>query len=105
MVLNEQIIDRRAGSPAVLAPGGASTGERAAIESLRVQIARLERQLSGIVAAGFPHVGVHGGERSSTPHLLTLGELEQTRDRLVQRVHDAQQRTLTRAEFERRSRA
>jgi hypothetical protein len=80
-------------------------GERAAIESLQVQIARLERQLSGIVAAGFPHVGVHSGERPSAPHLLTLGELEQTRDRLVTRVHHAQQRTLTRAEFERRSRA
>lgn len=80
-------------------------GERAAIESLRAQIARLERQLSQIVAAGFPHVGAGSSERPSTPRLLTLGELEQIRDSLVQRVHDARQRTLTRAEFERRSRA
>jgi hypothetical protein len=81
-------------------------GERAAIDSLRAQVARLERQLSGIVAAGFPHVaGANRGGRPSTPRLLTLGELEQTRDMLVQRVHDAQLRTVTRAEFERRSRA
>jgi hypothetical protein len=81
-------------------------GERAAIESLRAQIAKLERELSGIVAAGFPHVtGANRNGRPSTPHLLSLGELEQARDRLVQRVHVAQQRTATRAEFERRSRA
>ncbi|HEV3071352.1 MAG TPA: hypothetical protein VGY76_08010 [Solirubrobacteraceae bacterium] len=80
-------------------------GERAATESLRAQIAKLERQLSGIVAAGFPHVaGANRSGRSSAPHLLTLGELEQTRDTLVQRVHDAQRRTASRAEFERRSR-
>lgn len=57
------------------------------------------------MAAGFPHVSGAGGGRPSAPHLLTLGELEQTRDGLVARVHDAQQRTATRAEFERRSRA
>jgi hypothetical protein len=85
-------------------------GEQAAIQSLRAQIAKLERELSGIVAAGFPHVAgasrpARLGLRPSGPRLLTLGELEQARDRLVQRVHDAQQRTATRAEFERRSRA
>lgn len=80
-------------------------GERAAIDSLRGQIAKLERELSGIVAAGFPHVsGVALGERRSSPRLLSLGELEEIRDRLVQRVHDVQRRTASRAEFERRSR-
>jgi hypothetical protein len=105
LVSTEQLIDRRAGSAAALAPGSTGDGERAAIESLRAQIARLESQLSEIVAAGFPHVGAGSGERRAAPRLLTLGELEEARDRLVQRVHDAQQRTLTRAEFERRSRA
>jgi hypothetical protein len=82
-------------------------GEQAAMASLRAQIARLERELSGLVAAGFPHVaGVEpraGG--AAGPHLPDLGELEQTRDRLVARVHAAQQRTASRVEFERRSRA
>lgn len=80
-------------------------GERAAAGSLRLQIARLERELSGLVAAGFPHVAAVGSGRPANPRLLSLGELEETRDRLVRRVHEAQQRTLTRAEFERRSRA
>ncbi len=104
MVSSEQLIDRHAASSPPLAPGSAHDGERAAIESLRLQIARLERQLSQLVAAGFPHVGVSSSERRAAPHLLTLGELEQARDRLVQRVHHAQQRTLTRSEFEHRSR-
>ncbi len=104
MVSTEQLIDRHAGSAAALDLGSAHTGERAAIESLQRQITRLERQLSQLVAAGFPHVAASSRARPAEPHLLTLGELEQARDRLVQRVHDAQQRTLTRAEFERRSR-
>jgi hypothetical protein len=99
MVLTEQlIVDREA-------------GEQAARETLRAQVARLERELSGIVASGFPHIS--GGapvaaERRPAhpaPHLLTLGELEELRDSLAQRVHDAQRRTATRAEHERRSRA
>jgi hypothetical protein len=88
-------------------------GERAAIASLRAQVAKLERELSGIVASGFPHIpGIdsspahpHERERVSTPHLLTLGELEQLRDSLAERVHEARRRTATRAERERRSRA
>jgi hypothetical protein len=77
------------------------------MESLRAQIGKLERDLSGIVAAGFPHVAgaVSAGARSSVPHLLTLGELELARDGLVARVHAARCRTQQRTEFERRSRA
>src|ERR1700704_1889837 len=76
-------------------------GERAAIDSLRAQIAKLERELSGIVAAGFPHVsGAAVSGRRVGPRLLGLGELEEIRDRLVQRVHQAQCRTALRVEFE-----
>jgi hypothetical protein len=87
-----------------------NAGEQAAMASLRAQIARLERELAGIVAAGFPHVAgaapsATGAPGSAGPHLPDLGELERTRDRLVARVHEAQQRTARRAEFERRSRA
>jgi hypothetical protein len=92
----------------------AEEGERAATASLRAQVAKLERELSAIVAVGFPHIpgAAHSGpvrgherERASTPRLLTLGELEQLRDSLAQRVYEAQRRTAGRAEFERRSRA
>jgi hypothetical protein len=91
-------IDRRAA-------GGAA--ERAARESLRAQIAKLEHELSGLVARRFPHIApvpaLASAERSG-PHLLSLAELERLRDRLVQRVHRAQQLTLQRAEHELRSR-
>lgn len=85
-----------------------NAGEQAAMATLRAQIARLERELAGIVAAGFPHVApaaLSATPAAAGPHLPDLGELEQTRDRLVARVHEAQQRTAHRAEFERCSRA
>jgi hypothetical protein len=86
-----------------------ATGERAAKESLRAQVRKLERELSGIVADGFPHIPAHGGltgRASSTgPHLLTLGELERLRDGLALRVHEVQRLAAARAERERRARA
>jgi hypothetical protein len=107
--------------------------ERAARESLRAQVARLEHQLSAIVARGFPHIDPlparaaapaaagyaasspfaarHGGawgdpRRSSTggPRLLTLAELERTRDRLVVCLRQAQAQARQRSELELRSR-
>ena len=62
--------------------------ERAAREALRAQVAKLERELSGLVAHTFPHISPadHGGEAFSGPRLLTLGELERLRDRLALRV-------------------
>jgi len=99
MVITEQrTIDRQA-------------GEQAARETLRAQVAKLERELSTIVASGFPHIPggapIAAGHRPArpAPRLLSLGELEQLRDGLAARVHHAQRRTATRAEHERRSRA
>ena len=77
-------------------------GERAARGSLQAQIARLERELSGIVADGFPRLSpragstTHGptgsaattGEPFGGPRLLTLEQLELMRDRLAGRVQD-----------------
>ncbi len=82
-------------------------GERAARESLRAQVAKLERELSGIVADGFPHIPAHTGPGTggASPRLLTLGELERLRDRLAMRVREAQQLAAARAERERRARA
>jgi hypothetical protein len=95
--------------------------ERAARESLRGQVAKLELQLSGIVARGFPYVSPGGagwideaGRYSSPtaagqagwagPHLLSLAELERARDRLVGCVRLAQEQARERAELEVRSR-
>lgn len=84
---------------AVLAPSGAAAppisrspataphpgaGERAARDSLRAQVAKLERDL-GLALVGAP-VPVGAGLRSprlAGPRLLSLGELERTRDVLA----------------------
>jgi hypothetical protein len=64
--------------------------ERAARRSLRDQIARLERELSAVVAAGFPRLdpGPPLGGSAGAPRLLSLGELERVRDDLAARLGD-----------------
>jgi hypothetical protein len=88
-------------------------GERDARNTLKQQIARLERECSAIVADGFPHIslmdvpvarseieiGVGGG-----PCLLTLAELERMRDRLVGRAQDMRRIAAERVEHERAAR-
>ncbi|HEY2767322.1 MAG TPA: hypothetical protein VGI76_03650 [Solirubrobacteraceae bacterium] len=128
MVTSEQLTDRYRDT-AVLErevpwaePGPGA--EQAARVALRAQVARLERELSGIVAGRFPHIatlpdpvacGVEDGrpERhrggaasgvSSGPHLLTLGELERLRDSLALRIREAQGYTRQRDELERHAR-
>jgi hypothetical protein len=81
--------------------------ERAAREALRTQVSRLERELSGLVAQTFPHISpidAHG-DTFSGPRLLTLGELERSRDRLALRVGEVRGQVAERADLERRSRA
>ena len=114
---SEQLtIDRGAGGGDSSA---ARAGERAARSSLRTQVARLERELSGIVAEGFPHISpttrpgpgvpAFGGGSSATgepfagPCLLGLEELELLRDRLAGRVQDVRLRAQERVEHERRA--
>jgi hypothetical protein len=114
---SEQLtIDRGAGGGE---PSAAYAGERAARSTLRAQVARLERELSGIVAEGFPHISptarrgpgvpAFGGGSSATgepfagPCLLGLEELERSRDRLAGRVQDLRLRAQERAEHERRA--
>jgi hypothetical protein len=81
-------------------------GERAARESLRAQIARLERELAGIVADTFPHIAAPGtqGAVGPGPRLLDLEELERSRDRMAGRVQDLRRRAAARVEHERRAR-
>lgn len=82
--------------------------ERAARATLKAQVARLERELSQIVAEWFPHVKppVRGAppRPSDGPRLLGLGELERQRDELAEQVRLARVRARERAQLERRAR-
>ncbi len=82
------------------------TDERAARESLRAQVARLEGELSGVVARGFPHVSPAplGAPEHAGPRLLSRAELARERDRLVACLRRAQAQTRERSELELRAR-
>jgi hypothetical protein len=68
----------------------AEDAERAARRSMRAQIARLERELSGAFVTAFDIGAVApGGSRSGDPRLLDLGELERVRDELAERLRAA----------------
>jgi hypothetical protein len=98
----------RAVTPEAVWIDGAGSAERAARETLRRQVARLERQLSSVVAGGFPHIGTTGEQPLADvggPRLLTLGELERLRDSLAARVGRARHQAAERAELAQRSRA
>jgi hypothetical protein len=97
-------------SLAALLAGAEGTGsaERAVRHTLRGQIGRLERQLSAIVADGFPYISAaeipSGGEPGCLgPSLLGLDELERTRDRLAARVQELRRVACARNEYERRA--
>jgi hypothetical protein len=85
---------------------GRSTGDLLAREALKGQIAKLERELSGLVAHTFPHISPYdpAGELLSGPRLLSLGELERVRDRLASRVGEVQLEVGERSALECRSR-
>jgi hypothetical protein len=91
-----------------------AAAERAARASLRAQVERLERELSGLVARGFPHVAPlpalagggaigDGAGAIGGPRLLSLAELERSRDRLVVSVRHAQLQARQRAHHELRA--
>jgi hypothetical protein len=65
-----------------------TTNERAARADLRRQIAALERQLCDTLIAAFPDAPPASAPavRHAAPRLLTLGELERTRDALAHRL-------------------
>jgi hypothetical protein len=83
----------------------AAEGERAARASLRGQVARLEAEISAILAEGFPHIPAPAPEGGAgvAPRLLDLGELERSRDLLVARVQELRALAADRAEHERRA--
>jgi hypothetical protein len=87
------------------APATAPPDEAAARRTLRAQIARLERELGDTVLAAFPHVRPQPvPRRAAGPRLLSLGELEEVRDDLAERLHEARVIVAERSELEARSR-
>lgn len=72
---------------------GAEVDERQARSELRRQIGRLEAELSQLFGEAFGHAEVpHRIEAlSATPRVLDLGELEEIRDRLAERIAEARQ--------------
>ncbi len=66
--------------------------ERAARRTLRLQIARLESELSDAFVTAFPMGGLDQPPAVASrprPRLLDLGELERVRDELADRLHQA----------------
>lgn len=136
VVPSEQLIDGGRGArseprePAASSPAGLDVqspwaqpppgAERAARVALRSQVERLERELSGLVAGRFPHIGAgvgldasappggggshRGGRLAGGPRLLSLADLERERDRLALRVREARVRSEQREELERDAR-
>ena len=82
--------------------------ERAARATLRAQIAKLEGELSAILADRFPFLAAPAAfperpDPPAGPHLPGLGELERARDRLAARLQELRARAARRSEHERRA--
>jgi hypothetical protein len=89
-LLDQPTIDRQLGSSAL--PVVTPEDERAARRSLREQIAKLERELADAFVTTFQMGGpATGGELRGEPRWLDLGELEQVRDELAQRLRVVRQ--------------
>lgn len=93
-------------APAGQIRGVPGADERAARDTLRGQIARLERELSDAFVTAFPDRLLPDPEAADrVPRLLDLGELEQVRDSLADRVGRLQAAIAERAELHRANRA
>lgn len=80
--------------------------ERGARRELRRQIARLERELAGLVGEAFGRVEISHevGAVAHEPRVLGLGELERVRDALANRVGSARRELAEQARVETRNR-
>src|SRR3954447_25447443 len=76
--------------------------ERAARRSLRDQIAKLERELAAAFVGAFPRQGIDFGVARAPggPRMLSLGELEDVRDALAERLVEVRRQLHQRAEEE-----
>ncbi len=88
-------------------PRAGIEAERAARATLRAQIAKLEHDISGLLAERFPFIAAPSPTvevaTSGGPCLPGLGELERTRDRLAARLQVLRSRAAVRGEHERRA--
>lgn len=96
--MDELLVQNHILTPPVLP--GVDVDERAARETLRTQIARLERELADAVAESRPGEYDVVSTRRRGPRLLSLGELEQVRDDLAERLHGLRSEHAARAERE-----
>jgi hypothetical protein len=84
------VADTRLTAPAPVPGVAVEVDEAAARRALRVQIARLERQLADAFVSAFPSTPVDvrvGGAEG--PRVLGLGDLEAQRDALTERLREA----------------
>jgi hypothetical protein len=93
-------------APPVWAPGAKEDELLAARRSLRAQIAKLERELADAFVTAYPMGGLgrHPVDSHRDPRLLGLGELEQVRDQLAERLHEARASITERADMQERNR-
>jgi hypothetical protein len=81
--------------------------ERGARRNLREQIARLERELQDTLVSAFPRSGLDvalAPARCAGPRVLSLGELEDLRDRLSSKLAHARAQFAERADREEHNR-
>jgi hypothetical protein len=91
MELLEQTTAGTSSLRAAVAPAVGGREELAARRSLRMQIARLERELSDAFVTAYPMGGLESpaGAVRCDPRVLDLGELERVRDELAERLRSA----------------
>ena len=80
---------------------------RAARRTLLDQVRRLEEEAAGLFCSAWPRKGLEllpASQLRAGPRLLTLGELEELRDELVERVSRGRAALAERGEAEERSR-
>jgi hypothetical protein len=100
MAPTDQVAQARVQFPGV-AQDDSQSAERAARQTLRSQIDKLERELADAFVTAFPMGGLDQPEpRRATPRLLDLGELEQVRDELAYRLQIARKAISERAELQ-----
>ena len=105
-----ELLEQDIGAPIVEAPVAAGqvgldlrrADELAARRTMRVQIARLERELAGAFVTAFPMGGLpeHSSSAPHDPRMLSLGELERVRDELAERLTAARVTIAERAEVQ-----
>ena len=80
--------------------------EREARRTLRRQVAHLEREIAGVVASAFPRLDATAPTAGlGGPRLLSLGELERTRDALAGQLAGLHRRQAEQAERQAEARA